>query len=59
MEWPLTLALRSGQVDLIGHTLLGMETPDFYQAAQELDWFVDTKPAAAGQLPRLSAQWAT
>lgn len=37
------LALRMGQVDLIGHTPKGNETPEFYRVAQELDWSVATK----------------
>lgn len=37
------LALRTGQIDLLGHVPLGRETERFYLTAAELDWFVPTK----------------
>lgn len=37
------LALRAGQIDLLGHVPLGRETERFYLTAAELDWFVPTK----------------
>lgn len=35
--------LRNGHADLIGHTPVGKETPEFYRYARELDWQVITK----------------
>lgn len=34
--------LKQGRVDMIGLTPIGLETPDFYQFAQDIDWGFDT-----------------
>ena len=34
--------LKNNRIDIIGHTPKDLETPSFYQYAQELDWIVNT-----------------
>ena len=34
--------LKHNRIDIIGHTPKDLETPSFYQYAQELDWIVET-----------------
>ncbi|WP_166269222.1 substrate-binding periplasmic protein [Marinobacter caseinilyticus] len=51
------LALRTGKLDLIGHTPVNLETPEFYRQAQELSWAVPTKlDAYAMNRANLSAE---
>ncbi|MBU2630681.1 MAG: hypothetical protein KKE61_18875, partial [Proteobacteria bacterium] len=35
--------LKTGEIDLAGHTPYQMETPDFYEYAVDVDWHVTTK----------------
>ncbi len=37
------IELKTGNVDLIGHTPKGMETKDFYEYAMDLNWSVESK----------------
>ena len=34
--------LKTHHINIIGHTPKNLETADFYQYAQELDWIIDT-----------------
>jgi polar amino acid transport system substrate-binding protein len=36
-------ALEKGEIDLAGHTPYQMETPEFYEYAVDVDWYVTTK----------------
>lgn len=36
-------ALKTGEIDLVGHTPYQMETPNFYEYAIDIDWSVITK----------------
>lgn len=35
-------AIKTGDIDLGGHTPYKMETPEFYEYAQDVDWYVTT-----------------
>lgn len=45
------LALKAGQVDLVGHTPFGLETKQFYEYAVELEQQVTTKMDAFSPVP--------
>lgn len=51
------LALSLGEVDIIGHTPFGNESPGFYAYARELSWSIETSLDAFSPDPdRLSAE---
>lgn len=37
------LELKSGRIDLIAHTPYQLETVDFYEYAQDIDWYIETR----------------
>ncbi len=51
------IALSQGEVDIIGHTPYGYESPDFYHYARELSWSIETSLDAFARDPeRLSPE---